>query len=72
MWLQIAAICSRWFFFRRFFYPEGGGDTLLRNIGSHKIYKAPQPETAFFIVTTVKTSNLTSWKMVDFNYEFGI
>jgi hypothetical protein len=23
------------------FYPEDGGDTFLRNVGSHKIYRAP-------------------------------
>jgi hypothetical protein len=38
---QSAAICSRWFIVRGFFYPEDGGDTFLRNVGSHKIYKAP-------------------------------
>jgi hypothetical protein len=26
-----------------FFYPEDGGDTFLRNVGSHKIYMAPRP-----------------------------
>jgi hypothetical protein len=26
----------------RIFYPEDGGDTLLRNVGSHKIYTAPE------------------------------
>jgi hypothetical protein len=25
------------------FYPEDGGDTFLRNVGSHKIYTAPHP-----------------------------
>jgi hypothetical protein len=40
---------------RGFHYPEDGGDTFFRNVGSHKIYTA----TAFFIVTAVKTSNLT-------------
>jgi hypothetical protein len=29
---QSAAICSRWFTARGFFYPEDGGDTFLRNI----------------------------------------
>jgi hypothetical protein len=38
-----AATCSRWFLARRFFYPEDGGDTFLRNVGSHKIYTAPHP-----------------------------
>jgi hypothetical protein len=27
----------------RIFYPEDGGDTFLRNIGSHTIYTAPHP-----------------------------
>jgi hypothetical protein len=26
-----------------FFYPDDGGDTLLRNVGSHKNYMAPHP-----------------------------
>jgi hypothetical protein len=28
-----AATCSRGFFARGFFYPEDGGDTILRNVG---------------------------------------
>jgi hypothetical protein len=28
---------------RKFFYPEDGGDTFLRNVVSHKIYTAPHP-----------------------------
>jgi hypothetical protein len=37
--------CSHllWFFARGFFCPEDGGDTFLRNVGSHKIYTAPHP-----------------------------
>jgi hypothetical protein len=35
---QSAASCSHWFLARRFFCPENGGDTFLRNVGSHKIY----------------------------------
>jgi hypothetical protein len=38
---QSAATCSRWFLACEFFYPEDGGDTFLRNVGSHKIYTAP-------------------------------
>jgi hypothetical protein len=41
--VQSAATCSRWFLAGRFFYPEDGGDTFLRNVGSHKIYTAPHP-----------------------------
>jgi hypothetical protein len=41
---QTAATCSRWFLARGFFYPEDGGDTFLRNVGSfHTIYTAPRP-----------------------------
>jgi hypothetical protein len=32
---------SRWL--RTAVYPEDGGDTFLRNIGSHKIYTVPHP-----------------------------
>jgi hypothetical protein len=42
---------------RGFFYPEDGGDKLLRNVGSHKNYTSQK--TAFFKVTAVKTSKLT-------------
>jgi hypothetical protein len=35
--------CPRWFLARGFFYPEDGGDTFLRNVGSHKNYTAPHP-----------------------------
>jgi hypothetical protein len=39
-----AVTCSRWFFARGFFYPEDGGDTILRNVGSiDHIYTAPHP-----------------------------
>jgi hypothetical protein len=31
------------------FYPEDGGDTFLRNFGSHKIYKVPQPKRRYSI-----------------------
>jgi hypothetical protein len=40
---QPAATCSRWFLARGFFYSEDGGDTFLRNVGSHKIYTVPHP-----------------------------
>jgi hypothetical protein len=35
--------CSCWFLTHRFFYPEDGSDTFLRNVGSHNIYRAPHP-----------------------------
>jgi hypothetical protein len=40
---QSAATCSRWFHARGFFYPEDGGDTFFRKVGSHKKYTAPHP-----------------------------
>jgi hypothetical protein len=33
-----AATCSRWFFARGYFYPEDGGDTILRNVSSSPSY----------------------------------
>jgi hypothetical protein len=39
----LLATCSRWFLASGFFYPEDGGDTFLRNVGSHKFYTAPHP-----------------------------
>jgi hypothetical protein len=45
-----------------FCYPDEGGAMFLRNVGS---YKSPHgvttQKTPFFIVTAVKTSNLTSF-----------
>jgi hypothetical protein len=38
-----AATYSHWFLARGLFYPEDGGNTFLRNVGSHKIYTAPHP-----------------------------
>jgi hypothetical protein len=32
----------------RIFYPEDGGDTFLRNVGSNKIYTAPHPRDGIF------------------------
>jgi hypothetical protein len=40
---DVAATCSRWFLAPGFLNPEDGGDTLLRNVGIHKIYTAPHP-----------------------------
>jgi hypothetical protein len=36
------------FFARGFFCPEDGGDAFLRNVGSHKIYTAPDPTRRHF------------------------
>jgi hypothetical protein len=35
-----------------FFYPENGGDTFFRNVGSHKIYTAPHPRRRYSSQTT--------------------
>jgi hypothetical protein len=56
---QVAADCSHWFIARGFFCPEDGGDTFLRNVGSHKIYTRHIPKdgilspkrTVFWYVT---------------------
>jgi hypothetical protein len=45
-----AATCSIWYLARGFFYPEDGGDTFLRNVGSHKIYTAHIPEYGILLV----------------------
>jgi hypothetical protein len=44
---QSAATCSCWLLERGFFYPEDGGDTFLRNVGSHKIYTPPHPRRRY-------------------------
>jgi hypothetical protein len=36
---------GRKFLVPEFFYPEDGRETLLRNVGSHKIYTAPHPRS---------------------------
>jgi hypothetical protein len=48
--LNSAASYSRWFLDRRFFYPEDGGDTFFRNVGSHKIYTEPHPRRRNFSI----------------------
>jgi hypothetical protein len=51
--LQSAAICSRWFVTREFFYPEYGSKMFLRNAGSYKIYTVPHPRrrhSSFFFL----------------------
>jgi hypothetical protein len=40
---SVCTTCSCWFLASGFLYPEDGGDTFLRNVGSHKIYTAPRP-----------------------------
>jgi hypothetical protein len=46
-----AATCLRLFLAGGFFYPEDGGDTFLRNIGSHKIHTRHIPEDAILQLT---------------------
>jgi hypothetical protein len=44
-WFLVSRLlATSWFLARGFFYPEDGGDTFLRSIGSHKMYTAPHPE----------------------------
>jgi hypothetical protein len=55
---QSAATFSRGFLARGFFYPEDGGDTFLRNVGSHKIDKAQHSRrrnSSFIIMLTIIT-----------------
>jgi hypothetical protein len=44
-----AATCPRWFPARGFIYPENGGDTFLRNVGSRDLHGATSQNTAFFM-----------------------
>jgi hypothetical protein len=44
---EFAATCSRWFLARGFFYPEDGGETFLRNVGSHNLHGSTPQKTAF-------------------------
>jgi hypothetical protein len=46
-----AATCSRWFLARGFFYPEDGGDTFLRNVGSQKSTQRRVPEDILNIIS---------------------
>jgi predicted RNA binding protein YcfA (HicA-like mRNA interferase family) len=45
--MQTASTCSRWFLAIGFFFSEDGGEKFLRNVGSHKIYKAPHPRRRY-------------------------
>jgi hypothetical protein len=56
---QFKVACSSWFLARGFLYPEDGGDTFLRNVGLQDIHGATSQKMTFFIITAVKTSNLT-------------
>jgi hypothetical protein len=48
-------------FTRGLLYLEDGGDTFLLNVGYHRTHMRPHSQKmAFFIVTTVKTSNFTN------------
>jgi hypothetical protein len=50
------------------FDPEDGGDTFLRNIGSHTVYTALYPRRWKLVTTAVKTSNPTSHADTDIFY----
>jgi hypothetical protein len=39
----IHPLATRWFLARLIFYPEDGGNTFLRNVGSHTDYMALYP-----------------------------
>jgi hypothetical protein len=58
---------SRWFLARGFFYPQDGGDTFLRNVGSHNIYTVPHPRRRHSSVTAVKTSYPTEYLISSIN-----
>jgi hypothetical protein len=56
------ATCSCWFLAHGFFYHEGGGDTFLRNVGSHILYSDTSQKTAFF--------NILMYRLFD-SYIYG-
>jgi hypothetical protein len=60
-WLRPATTCSLWFLARGFFCPEGGGDTFLRCVGSHKIYTRHIPEDG--ILRSHRRGNLSLTKL---------
>jgi hypothetical protein len=63
MQTQSEATCSRWFLARDFFYPEVGGDTFLRNVGSHNIYMEPHPRrrnSSYYTDICLELSNKTT------------
>jgi hypothetical protein len=49
------------FLARRFFYHEDGGDTILRNVDSHKNYTAPHPRNG--ILHSHRRENLKYYKL---------
>jgi hypothetical protein len=55
---DVAATCSSWFLARGFFYPEDGGDTFLRNVGSPKFKRRNIPEDG--ILLSHRCENLKS------------
>jgi hypothetical protein len=62
---QSAASCSRWFLTRSFSNPEDGGETILRNVGSHKNYTVPQPRKRLYSTTTKQTSYAATMRLED-------
>jgi hypothetical protein len=63
---QSAATCSCWFTCR-FFDPEDGGDSFLRNVGSHKIYMAQHPRrqhsSYYLIIKVTKICMTLIWML---------
>jgi hypothetical protein len=58
---QSAATCSRWFLACGFFYPKDVDDTFLRNVGSHKIYRARHHKTVFLYSHRRETLNFNDF-----------
>jgi hypothetical protein len=60
--VQSAAFCSRWFLACGILYPEDGGGTFLRNLGSQKIYTTPHPRRRH--IHSHRCENLKSYKII--------
>jgi hypothetical protein len=58
------------FLVHRFCHPDEGGARFLRNVGSYKPHDVTTQKTPFFIVTAVKTSNLTEDNIDDMKDSF--
>jgi hypothetical protein len=41
-----------------FFYPEDGGDTFFRNVGSYKTYAAPHPRGRHSLPVAIPTTGI--------------
>jgi hypothetical protein len=57
-----------WFFAREFSYPEDGGDTILRNVGSiDHIYTAPHPRRRHSSISRVVPRFVVRFKLATFS-----